>query len=70
MANRGDARNPGSTLGPNENYAQHVGLAPAIGIVLESGGLTFDRANHQSVQGTKTVLDKNATQANPLGQSH
>lgn len=66
----GDKINPGDVWGPNEYSAQRVSLSPGLGIPKEAGGLSVDRAQFQSVMGTKTVLDKNATQANPLGQSH
>lgn len=61
--------NPDDVWGPNEYYAQHVGLAPAIGIPMEAGGNTVDRARFVEVAGTKNVLSKNQTQNKPLGQS-
>lgn len=66
----GDRVNPSDVWGPNEYYGDRVGLSGPIGIPLESGGLTFDRAHFQDVAATKTVLDKNSTQGKPLGQSH
>jgi hypothetical protein len=66
----GDRVNPSDVWGPNQNYADRVGLAPAIGIPMESDGNTFDRGQYQDVQATKTSLDKNSTQAKPLGQIH
>lgn len=62
-----DQSNPNDTWGPNEYAGQRVPLSGPIGIPLESGGLTFDRAEHLDVQGTKG-LDKNATAGQPLGQ--
>lgn len=66
----GSKTNPGEVWGPNEYFGQRVNLSPGLGIPLEAGGLSVDRAHFQEVMGTKSTLDKNATQAKPLGQSH
>lgn len=62
--------NPDNVWGPNENYAQRINLTRPDASTVAPGGNVFDRAEFQSVMGTKTVLDKNATQGKPLGQSH
>ena len=71
---RGDAANPATTLGDNEyagNRAPHrpdqSTIASPGGFYGGSGGNTVDRG---AIPKTMDSLDKNATQANPLGQSH
>lgn len=74
MANRGSAQNPADALGPNE-YAGFVApsrpdqstIAQAGGFYGGSGGNTVD---HNAINKTFDVLDQNATQSKPLGQSH
>lgn len=76
MAN-GDARNPSTVYGGNDYYADKVTPkradvttnAQAGGYYGGSGGNAFDRSEFVKVAGTKNVLDKNETQAKPLGKS-
>lgn len=71
---RGDAANPGTVNGENE-YAGFVApkradqstIAQPGGYYGGSGGNTVNRGD---IPKTMDVLDKNANQANPLGQSH
>lgn len=71
---RGSRTNPGSVLGDNE-YAgfrapsrpDQSTIAKPGGFYGGSGGNTVDRG---AIPKTMDSLDKNATQANPLGQSH
>lgn len=67
MADRGDARNPGSTTGPNQYYAQRIDLTRPDMSTVGPGGNQVDRGR---INRTMNELDKNQTQANPLGQSH
>jgi hypothetical protein len=71
---RGDARNPGSVLGPNE-YAGFVAPSrPDQSTIAQSGGYYGGSGGNQvdpaRINRTQNELDKNQTQQKPLGQSH
>lgn len=65
--NRGDARNPGSTLGDNEYSALRIDLTRPDASTVGPGGNQVDRSQ---INRTLNELDKNQTQSKPLGQSH
>jgi hypothetical protein len=64
----GSKTNPDNVGGTNEYFGQRVSLSPGLGIPTEAGGLSFDRAEFQSVMGTKgAVTSGDSSQAKPLG---
>ena len=67
MADTGTRTDPSNVWGPNEYSGQAVegSLSKKEYVPLAPGGNTVDQAR---IPKTLNVLDKNRTQANPLGQ--